>query len=220
MRILIVEDEPKISAAIKHALEAEFFAVDIAADGEQGAWLGRTNEYDCIMLDNLLPKKTGQEVCVELRAHAITTPILMLSVKSETTTKVDMLNAGADDYMTKPFSNDELIARIRALLRRPKKSTEELLTVGAITLNNKRHVITKDEVEIYLTKKEFMLLEYLMQNKGEVLSRGMIMEHVWDMNADPFSNTIESHIRSLRKKLDNGSHEWIQTIPGRGYKLG
>jgi DNA-binding response OmpR family regulator len=220
MRILVVEDEKDIASFLKHSLEAECFAVDIAEDGEKGSYLARTNDYDLMVLDNILPKKTGLEVCREARQHGKQTPIVMLSVKSETETKVKLLDSGADDYLVKPFSFEELLARIRALLRRPNKMNGEVLQASNLVLDTKKHTLMRGEEEIYLTRKEFMLLEYLMRNQEAVLSRGMILEHVWDMSADPFSNTIESHIASLRRKLgDPAGGDFIHTVPGRGYKF-
>lgn len=220
MRLLIIEDEKKIVDLLKACLEAELFVVDIAEDGERGAFLALTNDYDLIILDNVLPKKTGLEVCEEIRKKGKIVPILILSVKSETDMKVKLLNAGADDYLIKPFSLEELLARIRALLRRPKQIESEVLKIDDLTLDTKRHIVKRDKEEIYLTRKEFMLLEYLMKNEGIVLSRGMIMEHVWDINADPFSNTIESHILSVRRKIDfKDNKKLIHTVPGRGYKI-
>ncbi|MDX1535373.1 MAG: response regulator transcription factor [Candidatus Spechtbacterales bacterium] len=218
MRLLIVEDEERLRNTLKRALEAEFFAVDTAEDGKEGSRLARINNYDLIILDNILPHKTGLEVCYEIREDKRTTPIIVLSVKTETTTKVELLNAGADDYIIKPFSFDELLARMHALLRRPKAIEEDVLRVGGIELDNISNIVKKDGKEVALTRKEYMLLKYLMTNEGTVLSRGMIMDHVWDMNADPFSNTIEAHILSLRRKLEDKS-KLICTIPGRGYKL-
>lgn len=220
MRILVVEDEPKIAHFLKKGLEAEYFVVDVATDGEQGSYLARTNEYDCVVLDNILPRKTGMEVCREIREHGFTMPIIVLSVKTEIDIKIDFLHAGADDYMSKPFSLDELIARINALLRRPHEIEEEVYEIENLVVDNTRHTVVIDDQDVYLTKKEFMLLVYMLRNRGIVLSRGKIMEHVWDMNADPFSNTIESHILSLRKKIDkNTKTKLIHTVPGRGYKL-
>ena len=220
MRILVVEDEKKIRDFLKTSLEAECFAVDVSEEGEQGSYLARTNEYDLIILDNVLPKKTGLEVCQDIRKIGRTTPILILSVKSETLSKVELLNAGADDYLSKPFSLEELLARIRALLRRQKDIESDILTVDDLALDTKRHTTKRGKKEIYLTRKEFMLIEYLMRNQEMVLTRGMIMEHVWDMTADPFSNTIESHILSLRRKIDTkGKKKLIHTVPGRGYKI-
>lgn len=220
MHILVVEDEHEISDFLRVSLEAECFMVDIAFDGETGSQLARANNYDLIILDNILPKKEGREACKEIRLAGKTTPIIMLSVKSETVTKVDLLNAGADDYMTKPFSLTELLARIRALLRRPKELENEILHVSDLVIDIRRHTVRRADKEIYLTRKEFVLLSYLLQNAGSAMSRGMIMEHVWDRSMDPSSNTIESHILSLRKKIDTKSKKkLIQTVPGIGYKI-
>ena len=220
MRILLVEDEKEINNFIKKSLEAECYVVDGAGDGEEGANLALANSYDLILLDNQMPKKTGLEVCNEVRAAGISTPILILSVKSETTTKVDLLNAGADDYLTKPFSLDELFARIKALLRRPKTIKNEILQIDNLVLDTIKGTVKRGNKEIYLTRKEIILLQYLMQNQGVILSRSMILEHVWDISVDPFSNTIESHILSLRKKIDlDGEKKLFYTINGRGYKI-
>ena len=220
MRILLVEDSKEIINFLKPSLEAELFAVDVAEDGEKGSFLGRTNDYDLIILDIILPKKGGLEVCREIREKGKTAPIIVLSVKTETVTKIELLNAGADDYLIKPFSLEELLARIRALLRRPKQIEGDILELDDLTLDTKRCTVKRGKREAHLTRKEFMLLEYLLRNKGIVLSRGMIMEHVWDMNVDPFSNTIESHILSLRHKIDfSGKKKLIHTVSGRGYKL-
>lgn len=220
MKILIVEDEKEILDFLRKSLEAECYVVDTAEDGEEGSFMARTNEYDLIILDNTMPKKTGQEVCKDVRKDGKSVPILILSVRSETTAKVDLLNAGADDYLTKPFSLDELLARIKALTRRPVKIEDEVLQVEDLVLDTGRHLVKRRKTDISLTRKEFSLLTYLMKNQGVVLSRSMIMEHVWDMNADPFSNTIESHIVSLRKKVDlENKKKLIYTINGRGYRL-
>jgi DNA-binding response OmpR family regulator len=220
MKILIVEDEIRLSDVLKKNLETEYFIVDVANDGEIGAKMALEHDYDLIVFDQMLPKKTGMEVCKIVRQAGKTLPIIILSVKSETTTKVELLNAGADDYLIKPFSFEELIARIRALMRRPKAIQEEIYSVDDLILDTKRQSVKRGDKDIYLTRKEFMLLEYLLKNRDIVLSRAMIMEHVWDMYADPFSNTIESHILSLRKKIDlPNKQKLIQTVPGRGYKL-
>ena len=221
MRILIVEDRREISAFLLKALTQNSFSVDLAEDGERGSYLARTNEYDLVILDNILSKKTGLQVCREIRASGKTVPILVMSVKPEPSTKVELLDAGADDYISKPFSLDELLAMIRALLRRPRQLSGEILIFNDLTLDTKAHIVRRANKEIHLTPKEFMLLEYLLRNKGAVLSRSMILEHVWNMDTDPFSNTIESHILSLRNKLDgHGKKKLIQTVPGVGYKIG
>lgn len=201
-------------------LTSEYFVVDVAPNGTEGLNLAELNSYDVIVLDSILPDITGTEICHELRTRGNTTPIIGLSVRGETTSKIRFLNAGADDYLTKPFSFEELIARIRALLRRPHALQADVISVGDLTLNSASHTVTKNSSEVYLTRKEFLLLEYLMRNQGTVLSRGMILEHVWDMNADPFSNTIETHIMMLRRKIDCESEgRIIHTVPGVGYKL-
>jgi DNA-binding response OmpR family regulator len=220
MRILVVDDEKAVRDMLCRHLRAECFAVDTAEDGQEGSYLARTNNYDLVILDNMLPEKSGRAICEEIRKTGRTVPILVLSVLGETRQKVELINAGADDYMIKPFSFDELMARIRALLRRPMRSEGDIITFDELTLDTKNQNVKLDGVSIYLTRKEFMLLEYLMRNIGTVLSRGMIMEHVWDMSSDPFSNTIESHVLSLRKKLgDSSEKRFIQTVPGRGYKM-
>lgn len=220
MKILVIEDEKKIREFLKSCLEAECFAVDVAEDGEEGSYMARTNEYDIIILDNFLPKKSGMEICIELRSEGNKVPIIILSVKQETVTKVDLLNAGADDYITKPFSFEELTARIRALLRRPAQIKDETITIDDLVIDTNRHTVMRGNKEIDMTRKEFMLIEYMARNKGTVLSRGMIMEHVWDMQSDPFSNTIETHILCLRRKIEKkGKKKLIHTIAGRGYKM-
>lgn len=219
MKILVVEDEYGIRKALEHALEAELFTVDLAKDGKEGAYMGRVNPYDLIVLDINLPEKDGLDICRELRDEGKTTPILIVSVRSEVTKKIDLLNAGADDYLTKPFSMQELLARVKALLRRPQQIKSDVVMIDDLVLDSKKHFVKRGSREIHLTRKEFMLLEYLIKNQGTVLSRGMIMEHVWDMSVDPFSNTIESHITSLRRKIDTDERKLIHTISGRGYTM-
>lgn len=220
MRILVVDDDKTITNFLKKALEEECFEVDVANDGQRGGFLAKTNDYDLVILDYNLPAKNGREICEELRKENLPTKILMLSVETESHKKADLLNLGADDYVAKPFSFEELSARIRALLRRPEELKTDVFKIDDLVIDGKKHVVTRSDKKIYLTVKEFMLLEYLAKNSGNVVSRGMILEHVWDMNADPFSNTIEAHISNLRRKID-ASHKkkLIHTVPGRGYKL-
>ncbi len=220
MKILLVEDDETIANVIKSGLETELFAVDYAADGELGSSLARTNDYDVIILDISLPKKSGLEVLADIRNKGKHVPVIVLSIQSETDSKVQLLDAGADDYINKPFSFRELLSRIRALLRRPHRIESEMLCVDDLKLNTKSHVVLRGVKDLYLTRKEFMLLEFLMRNQGDVMSRGMLNEHVWDNEADPFSKTIESHILSLRRKINfNGKKKLIETLPGRGYKI-
>jgi DNA-binding response OmpR family regulator len=220
MRILIVEDQEEVAGILKKKLESERYAVDVENDGDRGFYRARTSEYDLILLDNILPGKSGYEICVKLREYKMTTPILILSTRSEIETKVSLLDCGADDYLTKPFSFIELSARIKALLRRPPQIEEYPLVVGDITLDRNTYSFMRNNETVYLTPKEFMLLEHLMRNQGKVISRGMILEHVWDANADQFSNSVETHIANLRKKIDPANKKrFIRTIPGRGYMV-
>lgn len=220
MRALVVDDENELREMLAQNLRSERFAVDTAADGTEGSYLARTNDYDIIVLDNMLPEKSGVSVCSDIRRIGRTVPIIMLSVLTDSWQKVELLNAGADDYLAKPYSFNELMARIRALLRRPAGLIGDVLTLDTLAVDLKRQVVTRAGQRARLTRKEFMLLEYLLRHQGAVLSRGMILEHVWDMLSDPFSNTIESHIRGLRKKLHMaGEKPLIHTVPGRGYKI-
>lgn len=220
MRALVIDDERGVRETLAENLRTRCFAVDTAEDGTEGSYLARTNVYDIIILDNMLPEKNGLSVCEEIRSIGNTTPILVLSVLSDAWRKVDLLNAGADDYMIKPFSFEELMARIRALLRRPAVMEGDVISVDTLTIDTKQQTVKREETGIYLTRKEYMLLEYLMRNRGSVLSRAMIMEHVWDMTSDPFSNTIESHVLSLRRKVDKPhQRKLIHTVPGRGYRI-
>lgn len=219
MKLLVIEDDLDLRAFMKTALEAELYAVDTASEGEAGLCLATQSEYDLIILDLLLPDMNGLDICKQIRASGKTAPILVLSGNTDTVSKTNLLDAGADDYLTKPFVLTELHARIRALLRRPTPITPEQLTAGSIVLDVTRNELTRNGDLIQLSRKEFMLLRYLMQHAGIVLTRGMLLEHVWDMSIDIFSNTIESHIRSLRKKLGDENKQYIQTVSGRGYKF-
>ncbi len=220
MRLLVIDDDKEVRDTLVQKLRAECFAVDAASDGEEGSYMARTNPYDLIILDNMLPKKTGLMVCDDVRKTGRTVPILVLSVLSDTKQKIDLITAGADDYLIKPFSFEELLARIRALLRRPHEIQGEVYTLSDLVIDTRQQSVKRGRKHVYLTRKEFMLLEYLLRNRGDVVSRGKIMEHVWDMSSDPFSNTIESHILSVRRKIgDKVGKRLIQTVPGRGYRI-
>lgn len=219
MKILIVEDNKKIINILKSGLEASGFAVDVAEDGEKGSFEARVNDYDLVILDINLPKKEGFDVCREIREDGKKMPILMLSVHLEILTKVNFLNAGADDYLIKPFSFDELLARVKALLRRPRQIENEIIKIDDIVVDISNFSVKKNNKEVYLNKKEFSLLEYFVKNIDKTLSRSMIAEHVWDNEFDPFSNTIEAHVSNLRRKLESKNKRLILTVPGRGYKM-
>lgn len=220
MKILIIDDEATILEFLKQGLEAKMFQVETAEDGERGAFLGRTGNYDLIILDYVLPKMDGFEVLKEIRNEKKHIPVIMLTVKSELDTKEKMFAMGVDDYITKPFLFDELLMRINAILKRPAKTEGDFFKIDNLTLNAKTNIIRRNGREIYLTRREFFLLEYLLRHRGLIVSRQEILEHVWDYNADPFSNSIESHIASLRRKLNkNKNRNLIHTFNGRGYKL-
>jgi DNA-binding response OmpR family regulator len=218
MRILVVEDEHKIANSIKTGLEQESFAVDVAYDGETGYGLAVTEEYDIIILDLMLPKIDGMEICRLLRQEEnIHTPILILTAKGEIEDRVKGLNCGADDYLVKPFAFLELLARIRALTRRPKNNLSPVLKVGKLSLDTINIEVKRGDKLIGLSKTEFSLLEYLIRNAGKVISKQQIINHVWDYDADVLPNTVEVYIGYLRKKL--GKPNVIKTVRGFGYKL-
>jgi DNA-binding response OmpR family regulator len=220
MRLLIVDDERDIREFLKANLQTECFAVDTAGDGEEGSFMARTRDYDVILLDNVMPKKNGKEVCRDIRAAGKTTPIIMLSVQADVDDKVSLLDAGADDYLEKPFSFRELRSRIQALMRRPKDLMKPVLSVDDLILDTVSKRVRRGGREIYLTRKEFALTEFMLRHCGLVVSRGMLMEHVWDDEIDAFSNTIEAHMANLRKKIDRATRrKLIHTVPGRGYKI-
>lgn len=223
MRILVVEDEKRIAGAIKKGLEHESYAVDVAYDGEEGLWLASTGDYDVIILDLMLPRKDGLSVCRELREKGVSTPILILTARGQVQEKVEGLNAGADDYLPKPFAFEELLARIRALTRRPREYVDNVLREDSLELNTLTFEVKRSGREIKLSRKEFALLEYLMRNKHRILTKDQIIEHVWDYDADILPNTVEAFIASLRKKIDRQfPHEkpLIHTVRGFGYRFG
>lgn len=221
MRILIIEDNPKMAGAIQKGLQSHGYAADVAYTGFEGEDQAAANEYDLIILDLMLPDRDGADVCRNLRRRCISTPIIMLTALSGTDDKVAGLDAGADDYVTKPFEFDELLARIRAMLRRGEASEGRLLECDNLTLDLYTRVAKRGDIEHELSNKEYGLLEYLMRNPNRVLSRAQITEKVWDMNYEPGSNVIDVYISSLRKKIDRGfDHELIHTIKGAGYRFG
>jgi DNA-binding response OmpR family regulator len=219
MKILFVDDDALLREIMKENLEAESYTVDVAPDGKKGSYMARTNHYDLVILDYSMPEKNGAVVVQEIRGAGLATPIMLLSVIDDVEKKVAVLENGADDYVEKPFTYAELSARVRAILRRPAEIRQDIMTVGGITLDLNKHTATLDGIQLYLTRKEFNLLQYLVRNKGLILSRSMIMEHVWHADSDPFSNTIEAHITNLRKKLHQGNREYIRNVPGRGYMI-
>jgi heavy metal response regulator len=220
MRILIIEDEVKVAGFIKRGLKEEGYAVDVAYDGEEGHYNALTNEYDLIILDLMLPKMDGITLCQKLRQDHISIPILILTAKDSIRDKVTGLDSGADDYLTKPFAFEELLARVRALLRKNIPQHSTLLQVDDLVLDTVTHKAKRAGEEIPLTTKEYTLLEYLMRNAGSVITRTMISEHVWDINFDTFTNVIDVYINYLRNKIDKGrKKKLIQTLRGRGYIL-
>lgn len=219
MNVLIVDDNKDTLLFLKQALCEEGFVTDTAEDGDTALKKADSGDYDLIILDDILPKKTGKEVCIELRKKKKDTRILMLSVGEGAEVKADALNSGADDYLGKPFSLKELLARLQALMRRPEKMTDSL-SIENLSLDSNNCVVKYFGKEIKLTPKEFSLLEYMMHNSGKTISRIQILEHVWDMNADLFTNTVEMHISNIRKKLSKkGKKPIIETISGKGYKI-
>jgi len=223
MRILIIEDEHKIANSIKKGLEQEAYAVDIAFDGEEGYDLASTEEFDLIILDLMLPKIDGMTICRNLREEGIHTPILMLTAKGQIEDKVNGLNCGADDYLTKPFSFLELLARIKALTRRPKQVIDPILKVNGLTLDTTNYEVKRSEKLIKLSKKEYALLEYFMRHKGKILTKDQIINHVWEYDSDVLPNTVEVYVGYLRNKIDKqfkNQKPLIQTLRGFGYKIG
>jgi len=223
MRILVVEDESKIARAIKKGLEQETFAVDICMDGDEGLRYALDEPYDVIILDRMLPGMDGVTVCKELRAAGNQTPILFLTAKDKVSDRVDGLNAGADDYLIKPFAFEELLARVRTLLRRPNHLVSPLLTCDNLSLNPQTFEVARAGKAIQLTQREFALLEYLLRTKDAIVAKDKIIAHVWDYDADVLPNTVEVYMGYLRNKIDKPfkkSPPLIHTIRGFGYKIG
>ena len=222
MRILIVEDDHKIANAVKKGLEQELFACDVAFDGKEGMGQALTIDYDLIILDRMLPETDGLNICKELRDQGKHTPILILTAKDKIEDRVEGFDCGADDYLIKPFALEELLARVKSLLRRPKNKLDDILKVQDLTLNLKTFETRRDGKKINLSNKEFALLEYLMRNPNQVLTKDNIIAHVWDYDADILPNTVEVYIGYLRNKIDKPFRDkpLIHTTRGFGYKIG
>ena len=220
MRVLIVEDHVKMAALIQRGLRKEAMAVDVAANGEDALWMAAATEYDAIVLDVMLPGLDGFEVCRRLRGKDVWAPILMLTARDAVRDRVAGLDCGADDYLTKPFSYAELLARLRALIRRGAVERPAELRVGDLRLDPAQHKVWRGESEISLSPKEFAILETFMRRPGEVLSRFQLLEHAWDYDYENRSNVVDSYIRLLRRKIDEpfGSNS-IETVRGAGYRL-
>jgi len=220
VRVLLIEDDVTIARLLKEGLEDESYAVDVANDGSEGYRTAVADDYDVIILDIMLPEMNGYEVCRALRNDGNKTPILMLTARDAERDIVEGLDTGADDYLAKPFSFDVLLARIRVLLRRPNEKLEEVLQVGDLKLDPSSKKVTRASQEINLTAKECGVLEYLMRNKGKVLSKEQIISHVWDFDADVLPNNVELFIMFLRRKIDKPfKSKLIHTVSGFGYKL-
>jgi two-component system OmpR family response regulator len=220
VRVLVVEDETRMAALLKRGLEEEGYAVDLAADGDEGLFLAMENEYDLVLLDAMLPRRDGYDVCRTLRERRRWAPVLMLTARDGIADRVAGLDAGADDYLTKPFAFAELTARLRALLRRGSTERAPVLEVGDLTLDPAAHSVHRAGQNVDLTAKEFALLELLMRHPGEVLSRTRILEHVWDFAYDPSSNVVDQYIAYLRRKIDRPfDREDVETVRGAGYRL-
>ena len=220
MRILVIEDEAKVGSFIKRALEEESYAVDLCADGAQGLDLALSGSYDLVIVDLMVPSLPGLEIVKRLRKEKITSPVLILTALSQVDQKVKGLDAGADDYLTKPFAIDELSARVRALLRRGPADAIGILQVDDLILNPATREVTRGDQRLDLTAKEYALLEYFMRNAGRVLTRPMIAEHVWNLDFDTFTNVIDVYVNYLRNKVDKGRpRKLIHTVRGSGYVL-
>ena len=220
MRILLVEDESRVAAFVAKGLREQTYAVDVATDGEQAVYHASVNEYDLVILDVMLPVKDGHAVCRELRAAGFGTPILMLTARGSVDDRVAGLDSGADDYLAKPFDFKELLARLRALLRRTKGLRPQVIQVADVALNTGSHAVTRAGRSVSLTAKEYALLEFLMLNENRVVGREQIAQHVWDESFDAFSNVIDVYIKRLRVKLESGGRKrMIRTRRGEGYIL-
>lgn len=221
MKILVVEDNKKLAENLKQGLMQEGYAVDVIEEGpaaERRILINR-DEYDLVILDRMLPGKDGVSICTNWRKNEVVVPVLMLTALNTTDDKVVGLDAGADDYLAKPFAFKELLARVHALLRRPKQSFPDILNFGDIKVDTKSRIVTFKNKPISLTLKEFMVLEYMIRNEGKVITRDELYSHAWDFADSSFSNTVDVHIKNLRRKIHDNA-KVIQTIRGVGYKMG
>ena len=222
MRVLIVEDNEKLAASLKRGLEKHGYAADCVHNGEEAIELFILNheDYDVAILDLMLPSRSGLDICMTVRGRGIMTPIVVLTARDEVANKLTLLDAGADDYVVKPFSFEELLARLRAVNRRPNAMVSDELTLGPIQLVSSQHRVFVDSKELLLTTKEFAILELFMRNPERVLTREFILDHVWDANFNSSSNVVDVHVKNLRKKLaDTEAGDVIETVSGVGYRL-
>jgi DNA-binding response OmpR family regulator len=219
MRLLVVEDDPRLSEVLVRGLREQRYAIDAVRDGKSALYQLAISNYDAVVLDVMIPPPDGMEVCRQMRASHLATPVLMLTARDAVDDRIHGLDAGADDYLVKPFAFEELLARIRALLRRTPSVTAPTLHVGDLTIETAGHRVFRGDEEITLTSKEYALLEYLARNAGRVISRSEIAEHVWDEHFDPFSNVIDVYINRLRRKIDRVEPHRIVTRRNEGYML-
>jgi two-component system OmpR family response regulator len=220
MRVLVVEDDARMAELLRRGLQEEGYAVDLASTGEEGVWLGTENDYDAVVLDVMLPDGDGFEVCRRLRQADRWAPVMMLTARDAVPDRVAGLDAGADDYLTKPFSFQELFARVRALVRRGAGERPAVLEVGDLRLDPATRRVHRGDEELSLTAKEAALLEYFLRHPGEVLTRAQIIEHVWDFAYDGGSNVVDVYVRYLREKVDRPfGRRTIETVRGAGYRI-
>ncbi|MFW5719881.1 MAG: response regulator transcription factor [Candidatus Dojkabacteria bacterium] len=222
MKLLIIEDEERIANALKKGFCEEGFTVEVANEGETGQKLARTKEYNCIILDLMLPVISGLQLLRVIRERKVTTPVIILTAKGSVSEKIEGLEQGADDYLAKPFSFEELLARVRALIRRTTTSGTGILEVDTLVLDPKKQIVTRSGKEIQLSGREFKILEYLLMNKGAILSEQRIIDHIWSYNAGVSSNVVAAHIKNIRSKIDKAfskEKKLLQTVRGLGYKI-
>lgn len=219
MRILLVEDEEKLATTLAHALEARGYSVDTALDGENGELFALSHSYDLIILDGMLPKKDGIEVLLTIRKKGNSTPIIMLTARDAIEDRVKGLSVGADDYIVKPFSFEELVARIRSVLRRPPLQLADILSFENLVVDTRTQQVHSNQKKIELTFREYGILEYFLRNQNTVITREVLLEHIWDRNYDGMSNVVDVHIKNLRKKLPKTYAAHIHTVWGKGYQF-